>query len=193
MKKILFATNNSHKLKEINEIAGKNIEILSPLDLGYRGDIPEDYDTLEENALQKAKFLFERFNIPCFADDTGLEVTALEMKPGVYSARYAGDHKSSRDNIIKLLKELETFDDRSARFRTVIAYLDDKQEKIFEGIVNGKIAHVQRGEEGFGYDPVFIPEGQNNSFAEMSPEEKNSISHRARAMQKFVNFLDSGM
>ena len=191
MQKILFASNNPHKLEEIRAIAGNRLEILSPRDGGFSGEIPEDHETLEENALQKARFLQERFHIASFADDTGLEVHALNMRPGVYSARYAGEQKSSDDNIAKLLSELENITDRSARFRTVIAFVDDNQEHLFEGVVEGTISREKRGKAGFGYDPVFIPKGHELSFAEMDPAGKNDISHRARAMQKFREFLES--
>jgi len=194
--KIIFATNNPHKLSEIQDILGQEFQLLSLKDIHFEEDIPETQPTLEGNALQKARYIFERFNLPCFADDTGLEIQALHGEPGVYSARYAGsvqDHGSEKNrtaaNIVKVLTKLATEKDRSARFRTVIAYLDGKKEHLFEGTVQGRIINNQRGEDGFGYDPVFVPDGYNQTFAEMPLSEKNKISHRARAFGKLVNFL----
>jgi XTP/dITP diphosphohydrolase len=190
MNKIVFATNNQNKLKEIRS-AFSSDEVLSLYDIGFSGDIPETQETLEGNALQKANYIFERYGLPVFSDDTGLEVEALNGAPGVYSARYAGEQCNSEDNMKKLLNGLEGSGDRSAKFRTVIAFVDGDKEYIFEGEVVGEILKEKSGQEGFGYDPIFQPEGFNLSFAEMSLEEKNKISHRGTAVRKFVEFLES--
>ncbi len=186
---LLFATNNPHKKKEIQDLLDESFNILSLEDVGYIGDIPEDKNTLEENAMQKAEYIYEITGMNCFADDTGLEVDALKGKPGVYSARYAGEQKNSEANILKLLKELEGKSNRKAHFRTVIALVLDGEQYFFEGIVNGKIIHTKKGESGFGYDPVFIPDGYDITFAEMPLRLKNQISHRSRAMNKLTSFL----
>ncbi|MFP4047852.1 MAG: non-canonical purine NTP diphosphatase [Bacteroidales bacterium] len=186
---LLFATNNPHKKKEIQDLLDESFNILSLEDVGYIGDIPEDKNTLEENAMQKAEYIYEITGMNCFADDTGLEVDALKGKPGVYSARYAGEQKNSEANIQKLLKELEGKSNRKAHFRTVIALVLDGEQYFFEGIVNGKIIHTKKGESGFGYDPVFIPDGYDITFAEMPLRLKNQISHRSRAMNKLTSFL----
>ena len=194
---IIFATNNSHKLQEIQALLGNSFQLTSLKDLNFNEDIPENETTLEGNALEKARFIFRKFKKSCFADDTGLEVTALKGEPGVYSARYAGslsdfgtEQKRSAANIQKLLAELKGSDDYSARFRTVIAYISPVgKEFLFEGIVNGNIIKDLRGEGGFGYDPVFVPQGYSQSFAEMPLSEKNKISHRARAFHAFHEFL----
>jgi XTP/dITP diphosphohydrolase len=187
---IVFATKNAHKISEVQSILGKGYTVVCPEQLGFEGEIPEEEATLEGNALQKARFIYRMFNLPCFSDDTGLEVKSLNGAPGVYSARYAGEDKSSEDNIVKLLKELSDKENREARFRCVIAYIDSSgAEHLFEGIVNGKILFEKQGDEGFGYDPVFSPEGFHISFAQMSPIEKNLISHRGRAVSKFVDYL----
>jgi len=189
---IVFATNNVHKIEEVQSLLGERYTIVNPKQLGFDGDIPEDEPTLEGNALQKARFIHKMFNLPCFADDTGLEVKALNGAPGVYSARYAGEDKISENNISKLLNELEDKDNREARFRCVIAYIDKMgAEHLFEGIVNGEILFEKQGGEGFGYDAVFCPEGFSISFAQMSLTEKNMISHRSRAVNKFVEELRS--
>ncbi len=188
--RIVFATNNRHKLEEVSAILGSGYELVTPASLGIAEDIPETSDTLEGNALQKARYIYERTGLDTFADDTGLEVTALEGAPGVRSARYAGDHHDFDDNNRLLLKNLEGAEDRSARFRTVIALILDGKEQLFEGCVEGHIIDEYRGKGGFGYDPVFIPEGSGTTFAEMPPEEKNAISHRARAVEKLAEFLD---
>lgn len=190
MKKIVFATNNQHKLDEISKILGENFEIVSLKDIGCDIDIPETGDTLEANALQKAEYVREHYGIDCFADDTGLEVDALNGQPGVHSARYAErtDHDSNA-NMDKLLKELGNNNNRKARFRTVIALLLNGETHLFEGIVNGHIAYEKHGTEGFGYDPIFVPEGYEQSFAELGMEIKNHISHRARAVKKLADFL----
>lgn len=195
---IIFATNNPHKLQEIQAILGTAFHLVSLKDLNFSEDIPENEPTLEGNALEKARFIYKRFQKACFADDTGLEVTALKGAPGVYSARYAGslaefgsEQKRSAANIQKLLQSLKASNDYSARFRTVIAYIDSSgKEYLFEGIVAGKIIPELRGEGGFGYDPVFVPDGYNQTFAEMPLSEKSKISHRARAFRSFHEFLD---
>jgi XTP/dITP diphosphohydrolase len=190
MSNIVFATKNRHKISEVQSILGERYTIVNPEQLGFDGEIPEDEPTLEGNALQKARFIHRMFNLPCFADDTGLEVKALNGAPGVYSARYAGEGKNSEDNIIKLLNELSDKDNRDARFRCVIAYIDHSgAEHLFEGIVNGEILFEKQGDDGFGYDPVFVPEGFLISFAQMSRVEKNLISHRGKAVSKFVEYL----
>ena len=186
---ILFGTNNPHKLKEIREILRGEYSVFSLKDRGISLDVEETEDSLEGNALLKAKTYFELSQLPCFADDTGLEVEALEGAPGVYTARYAGPACRAEDNIQKLLKELGDTSHRKARFRTVISFYDGKEDHSFEGIIEGNIAFAPRGEKGFGYDPVFIPEGKVLSFAEMASEEKHEISHRGRALAKFVSFL----
>ncbi len=191
MKKFVFATNNIHKLKEVAAIVGHQIELLSLKDIGCHDDIPETADTLEGNALLKARYVYERYHTNCFADDTGLEVEALGGAPGVYSARYAGEGHNSEENIKKLLHELEGKDNRHARFRTVFALIINGKEHLFEGIVRGEIITRKRGTSGFGYDPVFVPEGFTQTFAEMSEEQKNKISHRALAVGKLCKFLNT--
>lgn len=192
-KKIVFATNNKNKLAEIREmLAGTGFEVLSLADIGCHDDIPETAATLEGNALQKANYVYNKYATPCFADDTGLEVDALGGTPGVYSARYAGgEGHDSEANMAKLLAELGGNSDRRARFRTVIALIEGGQEepKLFEGIVTGEITADRRGGEGFGYDPIFRPDGHAETFAEMGHEMKNKISHRARAVAKLVEYL----
>lgn len=187
--KLVFATNNAHKLDEVRQILGPGFEVVSLAEIGCHDDIPETAETFEGNALQKAHWLKEHYGLDCFADDTGLEVTALGGAPGVHSARYAGDHDSEA-NIDKLLRELEKKSDRSAQFRTVVALLIDGKELLFEGTVKGEILTERRGKGGFGYDPVFMPEGTGKSFSEMGPE-KNNISHRARAVGKLADYLKS--
>lgn len=190
MKKIVFATNNKHKLEEIREILGENFEIVSLKDIGCDVDIPETGNTLEDNALQKAEYVKQHYGLDCFADDTGLEVDALNGAPGIHSARYAeGTDHDSNANMDKLLKELGNNNNRKARFRTVIALLLNGETHLFEGIVNGKIIYEKHGTEGFGYDPIFVPDGYEQSFAELGMEIKNQISHRARAVKKLADFL----
>ena len=194
MGKIVFATNNKNKLAEIREmLEGSGIEIVSLADIGCHDDIPETSDTLEGNALQKARYIHEKYKMSCFADDTGLEVDALGGAPGVYSARYAGgEGHDSEANMAKLLANLEDKADRRARFRTVVALiLDEEQgrEELFEGIVTGEIIRERRGGEGFGYDPVFRPDGYDRTFAELGHKVKNKISHRAKAVAKLVDYL----
>ncbi|MDD6731277.1 MAG: non-canonical purine NTP diphosphatase [Bacteroidales bacterium] len=187
---IVFATNNVHKLSEIRAILGRQMEILSLADIGCHDDIPETADTLEGNALIKARWVKERYGFDCFADDTGLEVEALGGGPGVHTARYAyPDRHDPVANTRKLLAELHDKDNRAARFRTVIALIQGTDEHLFEGIVEGHIATEERGTEGFGYDPVFAPEGGEKTFAELGVEAKNCISHRARAVKKLTDFL----
>ena len=178
---IVFATNNQHKLSEIRQILGGRVEVLSLNNIGCNVDIPETGSTLEENALQKAQYVYDHYHIDCFADDTGLEVDALNGAPGVYSARYAGDGHDSEANMTKLLNELGENNNRSARFRTVIALIQQGEVHEFEGIVNGQIIRERRGGEGFGYDPIFQPDGYDQTFAELGLDIKNQISHRARA------------
>ncbi|MCB0395454.1 MAG: non-canonical purine NTP diphosphatase [Flavobacteriales bacterium] len=186
---IVFATNNAHKLEEIRNKVGKHFRILSLKDIGCSDELPETHETLEENALEKAAYVATKFNVTCFADDTGLEIEALDGRPGVYSARYAGEHCSAEDNMTKVLAEMEGKDNRKARFRTVIALILDGSEMLFEGHVDGHITTERTGEKGFGYDPIFIPEGYTATFAGMSMETKNQISHRAMATAELIRFL----
>lgn len=187
--KLIIATNNEHKVKEIKAVLPKDFEVLSLREAGITEDIPEEQATLEGNALQKARYIYEKYGKSCFADDTGLEVTALNNAPGIFSARYAGSHCNSEDNMIKLLRELSNASDRTARFRTVIALILDGKEYLFEGEIKGTILHEQQGKGGFGYDPVFQPEGYEDSFAIMPLGTKNRISHRGKAVRKLVTFL----
>lgn len=187
--KLVFATNNLHKVKEVQQMLPSEMELLTLSQVNINEDIPEDYPTLEGNALQKARYIFEKYGYSCFADDTGLEVEALNNEPGVYSARYAGEHKSSEDNITKVLNNLGSNSNRNACFRTVIALILNGEEHLFEGRVDGTILTERHGSDGFGYDPIFQPDGYEVSFAEMSLNDKNAISHRGRAVEKFVAFL----
>ena len=190
--KIVFATNNKHKLEEIKDILGKDFEIVSLAEIGCHEDIPETGLTLEENARQKSTYIVEHYNHDCFADDTGLEVDALNGEPGVHSARYAeGTDHDSEANMRKLLSKMSNVKDRTARFRTVISLIINGVEHQFEGRVEGRIATEKHGTEGFGYDPIFIPEGYDKSFAELGEEVKNQISHRARAVKKLAEYLSS--
>lgn len=189
MKKLVFATNNKHKLIEIRQIVPDIFEVVGLEDIGCFTDIPETAETLEGNADIKANYVFTHFKLSCFADDTGLEVDALDGAPGVYSARYAGEDGNADNNIDKLLQELSSFSNRKARFRTVISLILDNELHHFEGQVEGKIIHKRQGEDGFGYDPVFVPNGYDQSFAEMPAETKNSISHRGIATRKLIDFL----
>ncbi len=190
MQKLIFATNNLHKLKEIQYLLQEKFNIISLEEIGIREDIPETADTLEENALQKARFIYQKTQSDCFADDTGLEVDSLGGAPGVYSARYAGENASFDDNMDKLIAALAGHENRRARFRTVIALIIKGDEYLFEGQVDGIILKERAGKDGFGYDPIFLPEGFEKSFAEMDPEQKNAISHRGRSVQKLVHFLE---
>ena len=204
--KIVFATNNQHKLQEIRQILGNSIEVLSLMDINCDVDIPETGETLQENALQKARYVYDNYHLDCFADDTGLEVEALNGAPGIYSARYASLENAqcqahdSEANMSRLLRELGENNNRRARFRTVIALIQKKdvcpcgctsikQEHLFEGIVNGEITCERSGVEGFGYDPIFRPDGYDKTFAELGADTKNQISHRARAVKKLCEFL----
>lgn len=187
--KIVFATHNAHKVSEVQAVLGSEYQLVTATEAGISEEIPETQPTIEGNALQKARYVYEHTGLNCFADDTGLEVEALSGAPGVYSARYAGEHVSYADNNKLLLKNLAGCQNRKARFRTVIALILDGKEHLFEGRVEGTIATEPHGEGGFGYDPLFIPEGSQLTFAEMSPEVKNGISHRGRAVAKLVAFL----
>ena len=189
MRRLIFATNNAHKLGEVQALLGDAFELVTLRECGITEDIPETADTLEGNALQKARYVYEKTGMDCFADDTGLEVAALGGAPGVHSARYATDGHDFAANNRLLLKNLEGITDRTARFRTVIALILDGVEYTFEGRVEGTIATAESGSEGFGYDPLFVPSGENITFAQMSSEAKNAISHRGRAVAKLVNFL----
>lgn len=186
---LVFASHNRYKVREIQQIIGSHYRILSLDDLKFHSEIEENASTLEGNALIKARTIHDRYNMNVFADDTGLEVYSLGMQPGVYSARYAGEEKNDQNNIQKLLHDLLPHENRKARFRTAIALILDGKEYLFEGTVEGHIAHEPIGEEGFGYDPVFIPENQELSFAQMSSAEKNSMSHRARALANMTHHL----
>lgn len=190
MHRIVFATNNAHKLSEVTAILNSNIRLLGLKDIGFSGDIPETMDTIEGNALQKARFIWNKFGIDCVADDTGLEVEALNGAPGVYSARYAGQDCIAENNVKKLLNELEGVHNRNARFKTVAALILNGEEFLFEGIIEGIISTSKKGLDGFGYDPIFVPLGYDVTFAEMPTELKNSISHRALAFQKFSAHLN---
>jgi len=186
---LVFATNNAHKITEISDLLDNNFKILALAEVNIMEDIPEDAETLAENALFKARFVHDRTGLNVFADDTGLEVDALGGAPGVYSARYAGEKKSFDDNIDKLLGELKEIENRSARFRTVIALILNGREYLFEGMVEGEIIRERHGTGGFGYDPVFKALGNSRTFAEIPLSEKNKISHRAQAMRKLIAFL----
>lgn len=189
-KRLVFATNNAHKLEEIRAILGNSIEILSLADIHCHVDIPETADTLEGNARQKSRYVYEHYGLDCFADDTGLEVESLGGAPGVYSARYAdGQGHDSQANMNKLLKEMEEKNDRKAQFRTIISLIEKGEERQFEGIVKGQITREKRGESGFGYDPIFQPDGYETTFAELGSDIKNRISHRARAVAALCDYL----
>ncbi len=189
MIRITMASHNQHKIREVRAILGEEVDLTGLEALGCDQEIPEPYDTLEQNALAKARYIFNTHQVNCFADDTGLEVMSLDNRPGVMSARYAGPGKNNQANIRKLLHELRRQINRAARFRTIIALIINGEEHLFEGVVHGSIAEKPSGEEGFGYDPVFIPDGYSQSFADMDPAEKNSISHRYAAISKLYDFL----
>jgi XTP/dITP diphosphohydrolase len=189
MKKLVFATNNDHKLRELRQILPSEFDLLNLNDIGCTDEIPETGTTLEVNAAQKSFFIWNKYGINCFADDTGLEIESLGNEPGVYSARYAGEERSASANMMKVLEKMEGESNRNARFRCVISLVIDGEEKQFEGIVNGKILTKKHGEAGFGYDPIFMPDGYNISFAEMPADDKNQISHRGRAVMKLVDYL----
>jgi len=186
---LVFATNNLHKVDEVKHKLNGLFSIQTLQEIGCHEDIPETSDTLEGNAIQKARYLHEKYGCNCFADDTGLEVEALNNAPGVYSARYAGEAKNPEANMDKLLNELFNQPNRKARFRTIIALILDGKEYLFEGVVNGQILEKKQGNEGFGYDPIFLPDGYEKSFAQLSMTEKNTISHRGRAVEKLLTFL----
>lgn len=190
MIRLCFASNNKHKLEEISQVVGGYVDLLSLNDIKCFEELPETRDTMEGNSLQKAAYVLDHYHVPCFADDSGLEVEALKGAPGVYSARYAGDHRSNEDNIDLLLKNLYSDTNRRARFRSVITLVGlDEKPVYFEGIIPGTIIAGRRGTGGFGYDPVFVPEGHSRTFAEMSLEEKNAMSHRAIAVRKLADYL----
>ncbi|WP_161888962.1 non-canonical purine NTP diphosphatase [Pontibacter russatus] len=189
MKKLCFATNNRHKTAEVSQMLEGKFELLTLQDIGCHEELAEDQETLEGNSRQKAEYVWQHYQVSCFADDTGLEVEALGGAPGVYSARYAGPQRSDSDNILLLLQNLAPHHNRRARFRTCITLILDGQQHQFEGIVEGTISTEWQGNKGFGYDPVFVPDGHGRTFAEMSPEEKNAISHRGRAVRRLVAFL----
>lgn len=188
---LVFATNNKHKLEELQAILGNDFQLLSLKDIGCNEEIPEEQPTLEGNARQKAQYVFEKYNYSCFADDTGLEIEGLNGEPGVYSARYAGEAKDAGANMDKVLAKMGKIKNRNARFRTVISLFLDGEEKQFEGIVEGQIRTEKRGDSGFGYDPIFQPHGFDKTFAEMTLDDKNKISHRGRAVEKLVKYLQS--
>ena len=187
--KLVFATNNKHKLEEVSHILKDKIELLSLKDINCDVDIPETATTLEGNAILKAQYIHENYGLNCFADDTGLEIEALNNEPGVYSARYAGSDKSSEANMLKVLKNLEGIENRKAQFRTAVSLIINNKQYLFEGIIKGTIIKEKRGNSGFGYDPIFVPEGYDKTFAELGNEIKNKISHRALAINKLCNFL----
>jgi XTP/dITP diphosphohydrolase len=192
MIELVFATNNQHKLEEIKKAVGTKFKILSLDDIGCNEDIAETAETLEGNASIKSHYIFKKYGKNCFGDDTGLEIDALDGRPGVFSARYGGPGHNHEKNMDRVLSELKGIDDRKARFRTVISLIIDGKEFQFEGIVNGKILNERHGDKGFGYDPIFCPNGFETSFAEMGLEEKNEISHRGRAVAKLLEFLQKG-
>lgn len=189
MRSLVFATSNPHKVREVNELLGDQFEIRSLKDIGCTEDIPETQDTIKGNALQKARYLKHHYDHDCFAEDTGLEIDALDGAPGVYTARYAGPQRDPQDNMQKVLEELADTNVRSARFRTVIALILDGEEHVFEGIAEGTIAEQLSGAKGFGYDPIFVPDGYTQTFAEMDAAEKNAISHRGKAVDLLAQFL----
>lgn len=191
MKTLVFATNNLHKLEEVKNITRHLVRIVSLSEINCHDEIPETADTLEGNALQKARYIKEHYGYDCFADDTGLEVETLDNAPGVYSARYAGPEHDAEANMHKLLHEMEGEENRKARFRTVIALIRDGREYLFEGLIEGVITRDKRGDSGFGYDPIFQPDGYEQTFAELGNDTKNQISHRALAVQKLAAFLST--
>lgn len=191
MKELVFATNNPHKAREVDEMLDGLFSVRSLLDIGCTDEIPETSPTIQGNALQKARYIFERYGVDCFAEDTGLEIDALDGEPGVHTARYAGPDRDPEANMELVLRQLEGVTGRTARFRTVVALILGGKEYTFEGIAEGSIAHRKKGTGGFGYDPIFIPEGQSLSFAEIPAADKNIISHRGRAIRKLIDFLTS--
>jgi len=189
--KLIFATNNSHKFTEIVDMLDPGIELYNLRDMGFSGSIPETHDTLEENAIEKADFIYNKYGINCIADDTGLLIDALKGEPGVYSARYAGDNCSFEDNINKVLVKMKGVKDRRARFLTIIALVENGKVRLFKGTIEGEIIKERRGDRGFGYDSIFFPAGYTKTFSEMGTEEKNKISHRARAFKNLVDYLNN--
>lgn len=186
---IIFATSNQHKLKEIKSVALSGIEIVSLKDIGFEGELPETHETIEENSLEKAEYLSKRFNTFCFAEDTGLIIDTINGEPGVYSARYAGENATFEDNVAKVLNKMEGKLNRKARFKTVITYYSGDKYVQFEGITEGEILAERKGSEGFGYDPIFKPDGSEKSYAEMTLDEKNQFSHRKKSFDLFANHL----
>lgn len=187
--KLIFATSNQHKLREIRSVALPGIEIVSLKDIGFEGELPETHETIEENSLEKAEYLAKKFNTDCFAEDTGLIIDALNGEPGVYSARYAGENATFEDNVTRVLTKMQGKENRRARFKTVITYYSGGNYVQFEGVTEGKVLTERRGNEGFGYDPVFVPDGAEKSYAEMTLEEKNRFSHRKKSFDLFANHL----
>ncbi len=187
--KIIFATSNQHKLKEVKSIALSGIEIVSLKEIGFEGELPETHETIEENSLEKAEYLSKKFNTACFAEDTGLIVDAINGEPGVHSARYAGENATFDDNVNKVLSKMEGKENRKARFKTVITYYSRENYVQFEGITEGEILNERKGTEGFGYDPIFVPQGSTKAYAEMTLEEKNQFSHRKKSFDLFANHL----
>ncbi|MCW8896449.1 MAG: non-canonical purine NTP diphosphatase [Flavobacteriales bacterium] len=188
---LVFATNNENKIKEINALLTNSIKILSLKDIGCHEGIPETADTIKGNAILKAKYVYEKYGYDCFADDTGLEIKSLNDEPGVFSARYAGEEKNADKNMNKVLQKLALYSDRTAQFKTVVALVINGETSTFEGIVEGEITSNKHGKNGFGYDPIFKPNGYKITFAEMPLSEKNKISHRGRAVKKLIDFLNS--
>jgi len=188
--KLVFATNNRYKFEEIKQVLKDKVNLLDLADIGFSGEIPEEQDTLEDNAAQKAFFIYHKYGMDCFADDTGLEIEALQGEPGVYSARYAGGNCTFDDNMNLVLLKMVGKSNRKARFRTVIALVEQGRLNTFDGVIKGLITHEKRGMEGFGYDPIFEPEGYGRTFAEMTLPEKNLISHRALAVAAFFNYIN---
>ncbi len=190
MMRICFATNNQHKLEEVRQILGDRFELISLKEAGFEGEIPETHETLEENSREKAEYVFNQIGIPIFSDDSGLEVEALDGKPGVHTAHYSGS-RDAVSNMTQVLQELGDSKNRKAQFRAVVTYIDKDRSEQFEGIVSGRLTHKIQGEGGFGYDPIFMPENHEKTFAELSDEVKNSISHRKRSVEKLANYLKS--
>ncbi len=189
MEKFIFATSNAKKIQEVRGILGSSYEVLSLADINFEGEIPEPYDTIRENSIYKANFFFEKTNLPCIAEDSGLEVDALDRRPSAYSARYAGEERNDITNYKKVLTELGESENRKARFISIITYKNKEREVVFEGNMEGEIAKSPLGSNGFGYDPIFIPDGYNKTNAELSLEEKNAISHRKKALDELVRYL----
>lgn len=187
--KLVFATNNSNKIKEIKSLLPGNFELLSLADIACNEEIPETSETIAGNAIQKAQYVYEKYGYNCFADDTGLEIESLNGEPGIYSARYAGEQRSANDNMDKVLSNLLGNNNRGAQFKTVIALIIDGKETLFEGIAKGEMTTKKSGQEGFGYDPIFQPEGYDITFSEMNLDEKNKISHRGKAVQQLINYF----